>query len=90
MRGEEEISTTRDRIVRGSFLATGSALVAIFLAWVVYRNQAANPACGMETIAGWAAHIAAVLILLSGLALLARGVFGPRGRTDSRRSDIDE
>ncbi len=90
MRGEEAISTTRDRIIRGSFLVFGSLLVAIFLAWMVYRNQAADPALGMETIAGWGAHIAAVLILLGGLALLARGIFGTRGRSDSRRGDIDE
>lgn len=90
MRGEEEISTTRDRIIRGSLLVSGSALVAIFLAWVVYRNQAADPALGMETIAGWGAHIAAVLILLGGLALLARGIFGTPRRSGARRSDIDE
>lgn len=55
----------------------GAVLVAAFAAWLVLRQtDAIQPVVAMDTALGWMAQIGAYLILMAGVALLARGVFG--------------
>ena len=83
MKGEGDIITARDRITRTLYIVAGSALVAAFLAGVAYRTQAGQSLFGMDTVAGWVGHGAAILVLLGGLALLARGIFRRPEKSDA-------
>jgi hypothetical protein len=54
-------------------LAAGTALVAVFFAWLVSRHSDVLQAwTSSSTLTGWALHGAAWLALLGGVALLAR------------------
>ena len=70
---------------RGLSIGTGAVLVMAALAWFVIRNDdALQPLFGMGTALGWIAHGAALLTLLAGIALLAKGIFGG-ARKDTAR-----
>jgi hypothetical protein len=69
------------------FIGSGIVLVGVFLAWMVVRNQEAMESIvGKDTALGWAAQIAAVLVLLAGVALLARGLL-VRGAENAEEVD---
>lgn len=77
----------RNRSRRALFIGSGIVLVGVFLVWMVIRNQEAMESiAGMDSALGWAAHIAAVLVLLAGVALLARGLF-VRGAENAEEVD---
>ncbi|KDP91392.1 MULTISPECIES: hypothetical protein [Clavibacter] len=66
----------RNRLRTALFIGSGIALVGVFLAWMLIRNhEAVQSIVGKDSAAGWATQVAAVLVLLAGVALLARGAF---------------
>ena len=76
---------TRTRVGSGLLIGTGVLLVAAFLGWLVLRNhEALEPAFGMSSLIGWVTHGLALLILLGGVSLLARGL----SRDRSEGSDV--
>lgn len=73
------MNQVRSRTVRTLSILGGLVLVGIFLTWLVLRNQESmQPVFGMQSLWGWVTHIVAILILLGGVALLARGLFARR------------
>jgi len=77
----------RNGMRKALFIGSGIALIGVFLAWMVIRNQeAVESIVGKDGAAGWATQIAAVLVLLAGVALLARGA---RARDSDNTEEID-
>jgi hypothetical protein len=77
----------RNGLRKALFIGSGIVLVGVFLAWMVIRSQEAmESVVGMDSALGWAAHITAVLALLAGVGLLARG-FLVRGAEDGEEVD---
>lgn len=73
-RDTSDARQTRDRLVWAVRIVAGAALVAAFLGWLVVRHHdALRPLLGMDSVLGWVGHGVAVLVLVGGLALLARG-----------------
>ncbi|WP_217183144.1 hypothetical protein [Streptomyces sp. AC495_CC817] len=67
---------------RGLSIVAGGALVAVFLAWLVIRNQeAVSAALGMHTLLGGIVHGLAITVLFGGVALIAWGTLGGRDET---------
>ena len=65
---------TPTRRGRGFLTGAGVVLVAAFLGWLVLRNQGGGVLdLGMGTVLRWVTHGLALLVLLGGVALIARG-----------------
>lgn len=70
----------RTAVQRALSIGSGVLLVGVFLVWMIVRNQPTlETVVGMGTALGWLTHIAALLVLLAGAALLARGFYSPHG-----------
>lgn len=71
------VRSRRDVTSRVVSACAGALLVAAFVAWLAMRqHDAMQSVVGMDTALGWVTQIGAYLILMAGVALLARGVFG--------------
>ncbi|MGJ0390567.1 hypothetical protein [Microbacterium sp. CGR1] len=81
------MSSTPTRRGRGFLIGAGVILVAVFLGWLVLRNHGGGGVdVGMGSILGWVTHGIALLVLLGGVALIARGTTRP----PSSDSDADD
>ncbi|RZS58830.1 hypothetical protein EV141_0037 [Microcella putealis] len=70
------IRPPRDVLHRAAFVGAGAVLVGAFTAWLALRqSDAIRSAVGMDTALGWALQIIAYLVLMTGVASIARGVF---------------
>lgn len=73
---------------RAFFVVTGAVLVGVFLTWLVVRqHEAVRPLFAMDSVWGWVAHGAVLLILLGGVALLARGFSRPTDEATHESGD---
>jgi|GEM_PF-3500874 len=79
------MDSTRKRVGSSLLIGAGVLLVAAFLGWLVLRNhEALESALGMTSLLGWVTHGLALLILLGGVSLLARGL----SRGSNKGSDV--
>lgn len=71
---------------RGLLIGAGVVMVAAFLSWLMLRHQGTwDLDLGMTRALGWVAQGLAMLVLLGGVALIARGT--TRGTTRGATRD---